>query len=496
MTTSNRFRNLIPVLSTILLGSALRIINIGHQSLWLDEFFSYFLARKDLAAIIEGTTQDVLPPLYYFFLHYTLNFGSDETAVRAVSLIFSVLTLPVVYILAKSLFSRRVALASTFLLAISPLHVLFAQEARMYTMFAFFSAVALLFFWRSWQDNRLVDWLLFALSITATLYSHSLAIFNLLAIDAFCLIQFRVLRERLRGLLLAHIISIMLFLPWIVTMVGQIPRLQSEFAGASQSIFTLITTPYLFLFGVSLKPALVPLALFAGLALVAFTILSLWYAIRERKPESESLILALCILVVPVLGVYLMSFIQPVFVLRRLLPASLGLIFLVSWTVMEAKPRWLNLAAGFSVALLMLAALFNYYLDPDVQKVRLREVVQVLSEKTSEGDIFIHATDTSALAFAYYAPELKSHFLAGDPDYIAETNRGRAQRIAGLEPETLNSIIGLGDIFWLVVVMDHNLEYQTDLVERFDQEFVKLSQENIHGVDVLRYSREMGSETN
>jgi uncharacterized membrane protein len=404
---------------------------------------------------------------------------------------FSVLTLPVMFVLAKTLFTRRVALLATLLLAISPLQVLFAQEARMYTMFAFFIALALFFFWRAWENGRRLNWLIFALATTAALYTHSLAIFYLLAIDLFCLLYRSRLRIRWLSLLASHVTIFLLFLPWLVTMIGQIPRLQSEFEGASQSILTLITTPYLFIFSISLQPQLAPIALFVGLAIVAFSFLAIWYAWRQGYHQMPGLLLALCIFVIPVFGIFIMSYIQPVFVLRRLLPASLGLLLIMGWTIVEAKPRWINIAAGTLTGLLMLVALANYYYDPKVHKEPFRDVVEIVESTTASGDVYIHATDTSALAFAYYAPELESHFLAGDPDFVQETNRGRAQKIAGLKPENIDDIVDRGEEFWLVVVLDHNLEYQSQVVDEFDGRFIRLSHENILGVDILKYeSRE------
>jgi hypothetical protein len=139
----------------------------------------------------------------------------------------------------------------------------------------------------------------------------------------------------------------------------------------------------------------------------------------------------------------------------------------------------------------MLVALANYYYDPKVHKEPFRDVVEIVESTTAKGDVYIHATDTSALAFAYYAPELESHFLAGDPDYLQETNRGRAQKIAGLKPENLDEIVDGGEEFWLIVVLDHNLDYQSQVVDEFDGRFNRLSHENIHGVDILKYeSRE------
>jgi hypothetical protein len=71
---------------------------------------------------------------------------------------------------------------------------------------------------------------------------------------------------------------------------------------------------------------------------------------------------------------------------------------------------------------------------------------------------------------------------------LAETNRGRAQRIAGLIPAQIDEITGDSDAFWLIVVMDHNLEYQQQIVDQFDSDFTRLQHLTIHDVDILQYS--------
>lgn len=70
----------------------------------------------------------------------------------------------------------------------------------------------------------------------------------------------------------------------------------------------------------------------------------------------------------------------------------------------------------------------------------------------------VHTSDSSALAFKYYAPQLPNEFLAGDPDYVNETTRGRSGRIAGLVPREISEIISAHSRVWLVVALDHNEE--------------------------------------
>ncbi|MCX7841039.1 MAG: glycosyltransferase family 39 protein, partial [Anaerolineae bacterium] len=187
-------------------GASVRVFNLGAQSLWLDELFSVFVAQRNLDAIVASTAQDTMPPLYYLLLHYALQFGNDEIAARAVSCLFSIVTIPLFYTFARQLFDARVAILATLALALNPFHVLFAQEARMYALLAFFTLASFVFFIRAWRENRTRDWWLFALMQTLAFYTHSLALLNLLALDVFALTQCAQLRMRWRALLVAHLI--------------------------------------------------------------------------------------------------------------------------------------------------------------------------------------------------------------------------------------------------------------------------------------------------
>jgi len=483
----NKTAKVLPITIIVLMGAGLRITQIGEQSLWLDEFFSYFLAIKEIPQIIEGTAQDILPPLFYVALHPITIIGKDEIFLRVLSLIFSILNLPILYLLAKEMFSVKIGLAATFLLAVDPLHILYAQEARMYTMLAFLTTLSYYFFWQAWKRDRYLYWFLFTITMTLAFYTHSLAILGLFAVDIFCLIDRKQLKKRYAGLLLSHAAIFVLFLPWLMRMLGQLRYLESEFEGASRSILTILTTPYLFLFSISLRTVVVPFALFASLALIAFSLLGAWHAFRSGIQASKALLFSICIFITPVVILYLLSLVWPIFVLRRLLPASIGMLILVSWTILSAKPKWLNYAVGSIVVVLMLVSLLFYYIDEESQKIPFSKIVQEISLIAEPGDIFVHTSDTSALAFAYYAPDLNSEFLSGDPDYAKNTNRGRAQKIAGLTPMNLEAIIGNQKEFWLVVVMDHNLEYQSDIVESLDQRYLRLTHDIISGVDVIRY---------
>ena len=475
------------VLGLTMLGALLRLFQIGTPSLWLDELFSVFLARRDFAMILAGTSQDTMPPLYYFLLHAALQCGTDETAARAVSFLFSTATIVMLYIVARRWFDERVAFVAALMLALNPFHVLFAQEARMYALLAFLVLAAFFFFQRAWQLDRMQDWGLFGGLMTLAFYTHNLAFLNLFAVDVFALTQLTIWRKQWRGLLVAHLFIAGAFLPWLAILIQQVTRVQSSFWGTMPSVFNLLTVEYLLLFSNVLPIWSVPIALFVALAILVLAIWAAVRRIRHNGADAPSLLFILIIFGVPVLGLFALSFIRPMFVERTLLPASFGLYLLLAWTLARARPRALHLVLGAMIIVGMLVALPNYYFNPDMQKPPMRQAATTLVSQFHSTDGVAHTSDSSALAFEYYAPQLQNQFLAGDPDYSNETTRGRSGRIAGLEPVELNVIVSGHARLWLVVALDHNIDHQKSQVRMMDDKFKRLDHQTVGGIDLLLY---------
>lgn len=143
------------VLFLTTLGAGLRFYDIGSKGLWLDEAFSVWLGWQTLPDMIAWLLKvDQHPPLYYALLHIWMSFGDNAVVVRSLSALFGTLTLPVFFALGKKLGDRRLGLIAALLLSISPFHVRFAQEARMYTTLTLNACIALLCFFHLLTDKR------------------------------------------------------------------------------------------------------------------------------------------------------------------------------------------------------------------------------------------------------------------------------------------------------------------------------------------------------
>src|SRR5262249_44573876 len=123
------------VLLLTLVGLALRLHDLGVQSLWYDEGVSAVMARRALAPIPAAALCDVPPPPYYLFLP-VLAAATDpsEWSLRLFSAFAGTLTIPLVWRIGARASSAPVGLAAAALFTLTPLPVYYSQEARMYAL--------------------------------------------------------------------------------------------------------------------------------------------------------------------------------------------------------------------------------------------------------------------------------------------------------------------------------------------------------------------------
>lgn len=128
------------------LAAALRFAWLGHASLWLDELFSVCWSQLDLRFLLgQGARTETNPPAYYVLLHgWMAAFGTTEFAVRAPSALASTATVGVVYVTGRMMAGRWAGLLAGLLLAVNPVSVAYAQEARAYALSALLDALGLL----------------------------------------------------------------------------------------------------------------------------------------------------------------------------------------------------------------------------------------------------------------------------------------------------------------------------------------------------------------
>ncbi|MDH3676394.1 MAG: glycosyltransferase family 39 protein, partial [Anaerolineae bacterium] len=148
------------LLLIILIGTALRFLYLGQQSIWYDEAVSLAIAdRLSIWDILANRGESSHPPLYYLLLHvWTRWVPINDFSARFLSALAGTLTIPVIYLVGCRLVDRRLGLWSALLIAVFPFHIYYAQEARMYTLLALLTTLSLLFFLEAIKHNRWRAW--------------------------------------------------------------------------------------------------------------------------------------------------------------------------------------------------------------------------------------------------------------------------------------------------------------------------------------------------
>jgi predicted membrane-bound mannosyltransferase len=119
---------LLLVAALTLLGLVLRFWHLGDWNFQATEMFTL---RDSLRPKLTNPR-----PLIYLPNHYVVgSFGPlDEFGLRLLPAVFGVLAVPALYLVCRRLAGARAALWAALLLAVSPLHIMYSQLARYWSL--------------------------------------------------------------------------------------------------------------------------------------------------------------------------------------------------------------------------------------------------------------------------------------------------------------------------------------------------------------------------
>jgi mannosyltransferase len=511
-------RTTLLLLAIVALGALLRFYHIGAKSLWIDEAFSLWMARQPVGQMLDWLVRiDQHPPLYYLLLHAWMRLGESEATVRALSALCATLTIPALYLLGRRLIGPKLGLLSALILAVSPFHVHFAQEARMYALLALNASLAMLAlahlltdpraatlalgqqfvsFVPSWRAEhrrpplRTIEtdlaWLGYVVFTTATLLTHNTAIFlpfaaNLLVLglltvrrtlpllSPFPLVSLAPRLPFLRNWLLAQAGVLLLWSPWLPAFIRQSAGVYREFWLPAPTWATVGETLLAFVSEFLPLPLAVTCViggLYAGLAALGLI------ALRRRRRSRAAL--ALVFFVVPFAGQLLVSLRRPIFYTRALIWASLPLYVLLAAGVYRFSPprrkgliplrlggtgivgAWRPLyAIAVVLAILALNGLSLHAYYTEFEKEQWDEAAALVAERVAPGDLILFNATWMQIPFDYYFHRLSDPRVAerGAPVDLFDRGVLESKMNPGDLPY-LRSLIDGHDRVWLVYSHD------------------------------------------
>jgi len=189
-----------------------------------------------------ATEEPQLPPLYFILARFWAQlFGPQPATVRSLSAWISLLVFPSIYWLCWELFrSTSAGWMAVTITAVGPFHVLYAQEARPYMMFAvlillsnaiLLRAIALQkspATFKSTSKLTKAVWSIYAIVLTLGLYCSLLFFLVIFAHNIYVIFteKWR-FSKTLIAYLLASAVAITFFAPWIWVLINNSPKIEA-----------------------------------------------------------------------------------------------------------------------------------------------------------------------------------------------------------------------------------------------------------------------------
>src|SRR5271168_64453 len=195
---AGRTRLVVGVAVGVVLAAGLLLRFWTRSALWFDEAQTVDIARLPLHAIPSALEHDGAPPLYYYLLHIWMAlFGQSNDAVRSLSGVIAVITLPVAWLCGKRLGGRAVAWTMLVLLASAPFAVYYATESRMYALVILLTGCGYLALGRAVDKPRPGNLIAVAVVAAALLYTQYWAVYLVAMVGIWLVVA--VIRTRRHG---------------------------------------------------------------------------------------------------------------------------------------------------------------------------------------------------------------------------------------------------------------------------------------------------------
>ncbi|MCC7502034.1 MAG: glycosyltransferase family 39 protein [Flavobacteriales bacterium] len=335
----------------LLLNAGLKLCWLGVNELTIDEPFTVHWSQQSLSDLWAMFRTENNPPLYFLLIKaWSACVPFEPAWLRVPSAVFSALTVWPLYLLANRLSGRSVALTAALIFTFTNYHYGFAHEVRAYALFTLLATTGmwLLVRGKDKPNNGLRAMLGLSALNVVLVYTH---FFGWLAIGLqfLCVLVLPDLRHLRRNFSIGLGMTAAWYLPYATIFLGRL--------GSSVAHGTWVEPPvpeelYNMLWRWSNAPVVV----------IAFLLLIMIGAWRS-KLTGPGIRLASLWVVVPLLGMFAVSFQVPMFLDRYLVYVAPGFAMLVAVCIGSVSQD-LRVSIGVSaMAIIGMVATFTPWKD-------------------------------------------------------------------------------------------------------------------------------------
>jgi len=480
--------------SIMLLGLFLRIVAINYHSFWYDEAVTAKLTEAPTTDLIRGQVKDNGNPPFYWVLAkaWSSIFGRSEIGFRSLSVLFGVLTIPVLALLGRKLLGPEAGLFAAGLLAISPFHIELSNETRTYAVLGFLIVSNTYFFVRWIDQNQLLDLGAYSLTTFLAGYAHYYAL--ILPLGQFvCLWMIPQRRRLILPWFGAMVVAGLLWISWLPTFADQLRTPGNLSRSGDTWKYQFLSTPVVFSLGRTFAwrdSSRVMLGLAAMGTLIGFGIPALVALGRLRRQRFTATFLGAWLLfpiVCPLIVAFLFS---PIYHIRAGSVGFLAFILLVAFGLTRFRPV-VRYATISLILILTGVSLYHYSTKP--LKDDWRSATPLILQTENHGAPIIFDTSIEVASFMYYVPRFGTvpEDMIGIGSAQGESILGvryqKGTRIDQLRCEYLDQIVSLPAFCLVLCVPTQPAGYYENLFAKHG--FSVSGKSQFHRIDVIHFVR-------
>lgn len=459
-------------LITFLIGVVVMIVNIWalfHQSIRLDESQSLWVATKPLDAIIPYIARDVHVPLYFILLHFWVQvFGTDVIFARTLSFIFFIFALPTIYIIAKASSNKAIAALTILLIIFSPFIMWFTLEARMYTLLILVTAVNHFFFLRMYNSDGEAGKVEYVVSAIVGLYTHYFFMFFLASQAIYVIYEGIYIQKSKFGkaFFLQLLYAGLIFLPWMLFVLSQGGIANTQPLIAKPTTFNIFQTLVNFVFGFQKYDIQAVLVSLWPLLLVLFFVVFT----QKRNIYIRNIEYFLITTFVPVLLVFAISYIKPIFLPRYLIFITPTMFLILAWLIVNATQRLTPLLTTGFLTIMILFLVYQNSSATTPVKEDYRDVVEYVNKTTTPKDLVVVTAPFTIYPIEYY------YNGSARLTTIPEWNRYKEGPIPSYDPNKIKSQLKSyeGAYDRIFVVLSYDQGYEEELIQYLEKHYHRL----------------------
>ena len=285
------------------------------------------------------------PPVYYLLSRWWMQlFGTSVVVRKSLSVLISLLAFPLMYWLALELFDSPVTgWIAMALLAISPFHLLYAQEVRHYVAWTVIILLSSAVFLRAIRLNKKLPWVMYASTLTLGLYTFPFSALVAMGHGIYVVINERFKPTKiLIAYFVSTMVSILAFSPWLLAIIENSHKmykwrkLSIPFPIYLNSLVTNTSRVFLDLTPEDIRKvdlANIPLSLsLARILIVILVIYAIYFVCRHTYSK-------IWLFIVTLIGITTLTLVIPDFIfggirglmMRYLIPSYLGIELAVAF---------------------------------------------------------------------------------------------------------------------------------------------------------------------